>query len=77
MYIFKKFNSIKLRCKWHSLILHIVNFVKDSLLKNSEINIVILVDIYIEKWMVIGQLIFHREKKLGMKVVHSRNVFEK
>ena len=42
---FKKLNRYILICKWHSLTIHIANFVKDSILKNYGISIFILVDV--------------------------------
>ena len=45
--------------KWHSLTTYIVKFVTDSLPKNNGLNIFLLVGIYIEKSMDIGQP-FHK-----------------
>ena len=46
---------------------HIFKFVEGSLIKNNGISIFILVDMYIQKWMVIGQHVFDKENWLNMK----------
>ena len=59
--ILKKLNRFIRICKWQSLTMCIVKFVKDSIQKNMGTNISNLVGIYIGKSMVIGQHFFHNE----------------
>ena len=47
--------------KYQSYTTHIANFLEKWLLKNNGINFFILVDVYIEKSMDIGQPNFHKE----------------
>ena len=56
-----KLNRFLRICKNHSLTIHFVKFVTDSIQKNNGINIILLVDIFIEKSMVICQHFFHKE----------------
>ena len=46
---FKELKRLIIICKWHSLAIYILNFVKDSSVKNNGISIFILVDICIQK----------------------------
>ena len=45
----KKLDRYILLCKWHFLVTHYANFLKDSKLKNNGTDIFFLVGIYIEK----------------------------
>ena len=57
----KKLNRYILTSKWRSLTPQIVNSANNSLPKINGLSIFIPVDIYVGKWMVIGQPNFHKE----------------